>query len=149
MLAFQWASPVPRWRKDASDVILVDDNFSSIVKAIMWGRCVNDAVRKFLQFQLSTNVTAVVVTSVTAIISSSETSALSAVQLLWINIIMDTFAALALATDPASPALLDRKPDKLTSPLFTVNMYKQIFCNRLIRSPSHSSSTFMVCRFSA
>lgn len=112
--------------KDASDVILMDDNFASIVKAIMWGRCVNDAVRKFLQFQLSTNVTAVVVTSVTAIVSSSETSALSAVQLLWINIIMDTFAALALATDPASPVLLDRKPDKLTAPLFTVNMYKQI-----------------------
>ena len=113
--------------KDASDVILMDDNFSSIIKAILWGRCVNDAVRKFLQFQLSTNVTAVVVTSVTAIISTSETSALSAVQLLWINIIMDTFAALALATDPASPALLDRRPDKLTAPLFTVNMYKQIF----------------------
>ncbi|KAF8440336.1 Ca-transporting ATPase [Boletus edulis BED1] len=113
--------------KDASDVVLMDDNFSSIVKAIMWGRCVNDAVRKFLQFQLSTNVTAVVVTSLTAIISSSETSALSAVQLLWINIIMDTFAALALATDPATPVLLDRKPDKLTSPLFTVDMYKQIF----------------------
>lgn len=113
--------------KDASDVILMDDNFSSIVKAIMWGRCVNDAVRKFLQFQLSTNVTAVVVTSVTAIVSSSETSALSAVQLLWINIIMDTFAALALATDPASPVLLDRKPDKLTASLFTVGMYKQIF----------------------
>ena len=113
--------------KDASDVILMDDNFSSIVKAIMWGRCVNDAVRKFLQFQLSTNVTAVVITSVTAIASASETSVLSAVQLLWINIIMDTFAALALATDPASPVLLDRKPDKLTSPLFTVDMYKQIF----------------------
>ncbi|KAG1872060.1 Ca-transporting ATPase [Suillus tomentosus] len=112
--------------KEASDIILMDDNFSSIVKAIMWGRCVNDAVRKFLQFQISTNVTAVVITSVTAIASSSETSALSAVQLLWINIIMDTFAALALATDPASPALLNRTPDKQTAPLFTVNMYKQI-----------------------
>ncbi|KAG2036848.1 hypothetical protein BDR03DRAFT_1052346 [Suillus americanus] len=112
--------------KEASDIILMDDNFSSIVKAIMWGRCVNDAVRKFLQFQISTNVTAVVITSVTAIASNSETSALSAVQLLWINIIMDTFAALALATDPASPALLDRKPDKQTAPLFSVDMYKQI-----------------------
>ncbi|KAF9223507.1 Ca-transporting ATPase [Gyrodon lividus] len=112
--------------KEASDIILMDDNFSSIVKAIMWGRCVNDAVRKFLQFQLSTNVTAVVVTFVTAVASSSETSVLSAVQLLWINIIMDTFAALALATDPASTALLDRKPDKLSAPLFTVDMYKQI-----------------------
>ncbi|KAG1781576.1 Ca-transporting ATPase [Suillus placidus] len=112
--------------KEASDIILMDDNFSSIVKAIMWGRCVNDAVRKFLQFQISTNVTAVVITCVTAIVSNSETSALSAVQLLWINIIMDTFAALALATDPASPVLLDRKPDRQTAPLFTVDMYKQI-----------------------
>jgi P-type Ca2+ transporter type 2C len=112
--------------KEASDIILMDDNFSSIVKAIMWGRCVNDSVRKFLQFQISTNVTAVVVTSVTAVASSQESSALSAVQLLWINIIMDTFAALALATDPASPVLLNRKPDKKTDPLFTVNMIKQI-----------------------
>jgi Ca2+-transporting ATPase len=117
--------------KEASDIILMDDNFSSIVKAIMWGRCVNDAVRKFLQFQISTNITAVVITSVTAIASNSETSALSAVQLLWINIIMDTFAALALATDPASPALLDRKPDRQTAPLFSVDMYKQIFLQSL------------------
>ena len=113
--------------KEASDIILMDDNFASIVKAIMWGRCVNDAVRKFLQFQISVNITAVVITFVTAVASNSETSALTAVQLLWINIIMDTFAALALATDPASPSLLDRKPDKKTAPLFSVDMYKQIF----------------------
>ncbi|KAH8109562.1 calcium-translocating P-type ATPase [Phellopilus nigrolimitatus] len=113
--------------KEASDIILMDDNFASIVKAIMWGRCVNDAVRKFLQFQVSVNITAVIITFVTAVASSQEESALSAVQLLWINIIMDTFAALALATDPASPALLDRKPDKKTAPLFNVDMYKQIF----------------------
>ncbi|RPD74953.1 calcium-translocating P-type ATPase [Lentinus tigrinus ALCF2SS1-7] len=112
--------------KEASDIILMDDNFASIVKAIMWGRCVNDAVRKFLQFQISTNVTAVIITFVSAVASVQEESVLSAVQLLWINIIMDTFAALALATDPATPALLDRKPDKKTSPLFTVDMYKQI-----------------------
>jgi Ca2+-transporting ATPase len=112
--------------KEASDIILMDDNFSSIVKAIMWGRCVNDAVRKFLQFQLSTNVTAVIITFVTAAASEEEESVLSAVQLLWINIIMDTFAALALATDPATEALLDRKPDKKTAPLFSTEMYKQI-----------------------
>ncbi|KAI0312928.1 hypothetical protein OF83DRAFT_1143615, partial [Amylostereum chailletii] len=112
--------------KEASDIILMDDNFASIVKAIMWGRCVNDAVRKFLQFQISTNVTAVVITLVSAIASSEEESVLSAVQLLWINIIMDTFAALALATDPASPALLDRQPDKKWAPLFSVDMIKQI-----------------------
>jgi Ca2+-transporting ATPase len=112
--------------KEASDIILMDDNFTSIVKAIMWGRCVNDAVRKFLQFQLSTNVTAVVITFVTAASSIDEESVLSAVQLLWINIIMDTFAALALATDPATESLLYRKPDKKTAPLFSVDMYKQI-----------------------
>ncbi|KLO10815.1 calcium-translocating P-type ATPase [Schizopora paradoxa] len=112
--------------KEASDIILMDDNFASIVKAIMWGRCVNDAVRKFLQFQISVNITAVIVTFATAVASASETSALSAVQLLWINIIMDTFAALALATDPASMSLLDRKPEKRHAPLFSVDMYKQI-----------------------
>lgn len=113
--------------KEASDIILMDDNFSSIVKAIMWGRCVNDAVRKFLQFQISVNITAVIITFVTAVASAEEESALSAVQLLWINIIMDTFAALALATDIATPSLLDRKPDRKTAPLFNVDMYKQIF----------------------
>ncbi|KAJ4479980.1 Ca-transporting ATPase [Lentinula aciculospora] len=112
--------------KEASDIILMDDNFASIVKAIMWGRCVNDAVRKFLQFQLSTNVTAVVITFVSAVASNEEESVLSAVQLLWINIIMDTFAALALATDPASEALLNRKPERKNAPLFSVDMYKQI-----------------------
>jgi Ca2+-transporting ATPase len=112
--------------KEASDIILMDDNFASIVKAIMWGRCVNDAVRKFLQFQVSTNITAVIITFVSAIASGEEASVLSAVQLLWINIIMDTFAALALATDPASPALLDRKPDSLAAPLFSVHMIKMI-----------------------
>ncbi|KAJ2926822.1 hypothetical protein H1R20_g10267, partial [Candolleomyces eurysporus] len=112
--------------KEASDIILMDDNFKSIVQAIMWGRCVNDAVRKFLQFQISTNVTAVVITFVSATSSIHEESVLSAVQLLWINIIMDTFAALALATDPASESLLDRKPDRKTAPLFSVDMYKMI-----------------------
>ena len=112
--------------KEASDIILMDDNFSSIVKAIMWGRCINDAVRKFLQFQITTNVTAVVITFVSAVSSVQESSVLSAVQLLWINIIMDTFAALALATDPASEALLDRKPEKKNAPLFSVDMYKMI-----------------------
>ncbi|KAI0342676.1 calcium-translocating P-type ATPase [Trametopsis cervina] len=120
--------------KEASDIILMDDNFSSIVKAIIWGRAVNDAVRKFLQFQISTNITAVIITFVSAVASASETSVLSAVQLLWINIIMDTFAALALATDPASYKSLERKPDKKTAPLFTVDMYKQIFGQSLYQT---------------
>ncbi|EPQ30117.1 uncharacterized protein PFL1_02234 [Pseudozyma flocculosa PF-1] len=112
--------------KEASDIILMDDNFASIVSAIMWGRCVNDAVRKFLQFQLSVNVSAVIVTFVTAVASSEEKSALTAVQLLWINLIMDTLAALALATDPAHPGLLDRKPDRRNAPLISTDMWKMI-----------------------
>ncbi|KAK0522645.1 plasma membrane calcium [Tilletia horrida] len=112
--------------KEASDIILMDDNFASIVSAIMWGRCVNDAVRKFLQFQLSVNVVAVIVTFVTAVASEEEQSILTAVQLLWLNIIMDTFAALALATDPATPKLLKRKPDRRNAPLISTDMWKMI-----------------------
>ena len=112
--------------KEASDIILMDDNFASIVSAIIWGRCVNDSVRKFLQFQISVNITAVLITFISAVASDEEESVLSAVQLLWINIIMDTFAALALATDPATRKLLDRKPDARNAPLFTVEMGKMI-----------------------
>src|SRR6185437_6738924 len=103
--------------KEASAIILMDDNFSSIVKAIMWGRSVNDAVKKFLQFQLTVNVTAVLLTFISAISSDEEKSVLKAVQLLWVNLIMDTFAALALATDPPTPELLNRKPEPRTAPL--------------------------------
>jgi len=111
--------------KEASDIILMDDNSPSIVKAIMWGRCVNDSVRKFLRFQIITNITAVVITFATALAFSGEEGVVSAVQRLWINLIMDTFAAFALATDPASPVLLNRKSDKKTKPL-SVDMLKQI-----------------------
>jgi len=82
--------------KEASSIILLDDNFRSIVTAISWGRAVNDAVAKFLQFQITVNITAVALTFVSSVYSSSNTSVLNAVQLLWVNLIMDTFAALAL-----------------------------------------------------
>ena len=112
--------------KEASDTILMDDAFPSILNAITRGRCINDSVRKFLQFQISGNVTVIVITFVWALASSDEKPVLSTVQLLWVNLIVDTFAALTLATDPASPVVLDRKPEKKTDPLFTVNMTKQI-----------------------
>jgi Ca2+-transporting ATPase len=82
--------------KEASSIILLDDNFKSIITAISWGRAVNDAVAKFLQFQVTVNITAVVLTFVSSVYSSDNTSVLTAVQLLWVNLIMDTFAALAL-----------------------------------------------------
>ncbi|KAH9021976.1 calcium-translocating P-type ATPase [Lactarius hengduanensis] len=112
--------------KEASDIILMDDDFSSIVHAIMWGRCVNDSVCKFLQFLISAHFTTVVIMTIWALASSSERPILGAVQLLWIHIIMGTFATLALSTDPASPVLLCRNPNKTTDPLFSVNMTKQI-----------------------
>ena len=113
--------------KEASDIVLMDDNFASIVQAIVWGRAVHDAVRKFLQFQVTPTFAAVVVTLVSALASArTDGSVLGAVQLLWVAIVIDTFAALALATDPASPALLARAPERRDAPLFTVDMLKQI-----------------------
>lgn len=112
--------------KEASDIILMDDNFASIVKALMWGRAVNDAVKKFLQFQITVNITAVLLAFVSAVASSEESSVLTAVQLLWVNLIMDTFAALALATDPPTRKILNRKPDPKSAPLITLNMWKMI-----------------------
>jgi len=105
--------------KEASAIILMDDNFSSIVQAIKWGRGVNDSVKKFLQFQLTVNITAVVLTFVSAIADASESSVLTAVQLLWVNLIMDTLAALALATDRPTMELLNRPPESRAASLIS------------------------------
>lgn len=112
--------------KEASSIILMDDNFSSIVKAISWGRCVNDAVKKFLEFQITVNIVAVFLTFLSSVVSENQKSVLTAVQLLWVNLIMDTFAALALATDPPTPELLQRAPEPRSSPLITFRMWKMI-----------------------
>jgi len=111
--------------KEASSIILMDDNFASIITALMWGRAVNDAVQKFLQFQITVNITAVVLAFVTAVYDDEMKPALRAVQLLWVNLIMDTFAALALATDPPTEKILDRPPQG-KGPLITTTMWKQI-----------------------
>ncbi|RIB24300.1 hypothetical protein C2G38_2134118 [Gigaspora rosea] len=112
--------------KEASSIVLMDDNFSSIVKAIMWGRSVNDSVKKFLQFQLTVNLTAVLLTFISAVSSDQQEAILSAVQLLWINLIMNTLAALALATDPPTPDLLKRKPEARSASLISLDMWKMI-----------------------
>ncbi|KAI1741737.1 putative calcium P-type ATPase [Xylaria scruposa] len=112
--------------KEASAIILMDDNFASIVKALKWGRAVNDAVKRFLQFQLTVNVTAVALTFVTAVSSSDESSVLTAVQLLWVNLIMDTLAALALATDPPQDSIIDRKPEPRNAGIVSITMWKMI-----------------------
>ncbi|KAJ1947673.1 plasma membrane calcium [Kickxella alabastrina] len=119
--------------KEASSIVVMDDDFKSIVRACMWGRAVNDAVKKFLQFQITVNVTAVLIAFVSSVADDEEKSVFTAVQLLWINLIMDTFAALALATDPPSESLLDRHPEKQGSPLITFTMWKNIIGQSILQ----------------
>ncbi|ETW07814.1 calcium-translocating P-type ATPase, PMCA-type [Aphanomyces invadans] len=110
--------------KDASDIILMDDNFRSIVSAVKWGRNVYDSIAKFLQFQLTVNLVAITIAIVGAVFL--EESPLTAIQLLWVNLIMDTFASLALATDSPTQAMLERKPYPRTMPLISGRMTKHI-----------------------
>lgn len=113
--------------KQAADILIMDDNFTSIVQAVKWGRNIYDSIRKFLQFQLTVNVVAVVTTFVSAAVL--QEAILSAVQMLWVNLIMDTLAALALATEPPTEALLERKPhgknDYIISPLMMKHILGQ------------------------
>ena len=108
--------------KRASDIVLLDDNFVGMVKATMWGRNVRDNIRKFLQFQLTVNLAACVVAFVGAVINSQNLSPLKPVQLLWLNLIMDTLAALALATELPSDGLLQKAPESKGTPIITRNM---------------------------
>lgn len=110
--------------KEASDIILTDDNFSSIVKAMMWGRNVYDAIAKFLQFQLTANFSAGIFSVVCA--ATIQAVPLKAVQMLWVNLVMDTFASLALATEPPTPDLLKRKPYGRTKNIISLTMLKNM-----------------------
>lgn len=112
--------------REASDIILMTDEFPDIVQAIKWGRTVAESIKKFIQFQLTVNITACVLTFVSAVASPDGHSVLTAVQLLWVNLIMDTLAALALATDEPDDLLLKRKPAGRTAPLISVSMWKMI-----------------------
>ncbi|CAI0442213.1 unnamed protein product [Linum tenue] len=94
--------------KESSDIIILDDNFASVVKVVRWGRSVYANIQKFIQFQLTVNVAALVINVVAAI--SSGDVPLNAVQLLWVNLIMDTLGALALATEPPTDHLMHRTP---------------------------------------
>ena len=90
----------------------------------MWGRNVYDSISKFLQFQLTVNVVAVLV-SLICIFAIEETP-LTAVQLLWVNLIMDSLASLALATEPPTPSLLRRRPYGRTKPLISRSIFRSI-----------------------
>lgn len=110
--------------KEASGIILLDDNFSSIVTAMKWGRNIFDSIRKFLQFQLTVNFVALVMAFVGGAVLRE--SPLNPIQMLWVNLIMDTLASLALATEPPGDDLLKRKPYSRFESLITPNMWKNI-----------------------
>lgn len=112
--------------REASDIILMTDDFTDIVQAIKWGRTVATSIKKFIQFQLTVNITACLLTFVSAVASSENKSVLTAVQLLWVNLIMDTLAALALATDKPDESSLRKKPAGRHTPLISVSMWKMI-----------------------
>jgi len=107
--------------QNACDIVLMDDNFSSTVTAIKWGRNVNDSVAKFLQFQLTVNIVAIVVASIGAVVY--QASPLGAIQMLWVNLIMDSLGSLALATEPPTEALLLRQPYGQSTSMITTSMW--------------------------
>ena len=111
--------------KGASDIILMDDNFTSIVVALRYGRSVYDNVRKFIQFQLSVNVVAMFIVFFGSVVLRD--SPLNAVQMLWVNLVMDTLGALALATEPPAGDILDRQPYKKNNAIVTEVMWRNIF----------------------
>lgn len=112
--------------KKASDIVIMDDNFSSIVKAVLWGRSVFDNIRKFLQFQLTVNVVALTITFLSAV--AGYQPPLNAVMMLWVNLIMDTMGALALGTEPPRKELLERRPYRRDASLISRPMWRNILC---------------------
>ncbi|KAI9122795.1 hypothetical protein K1719_005684 [Acacia pycnantha] len=110
--------------KESSDIIILDDNFASVVKVVRWGRSVYANIQKFIQFQLTVNVAALVINVISAV--SSGNVPLNAVQLLWVNLIMDTLGALALATEPPTNHLMDLRPVGRSEPLITNYMWRNL-----------------------
>ncbi|XP_024037041.1 calcium-transporting ATPase 4, plasma membrane-type [Citrus clementina] len=110
--------------KGNADVIILDDNFSTIVNVAKWGRAVYINIQKFVQFQLTVNVVALVINFVSACASGS--APLTAVQLLWVNMIMDTLGALALATEPPHEGLMKRPPVAKGESFITKVMWRNI-----------------------
>ena len=115
--------------KEASDIVIIDNNFSSIVTAIIYGRNIYDNIRKFLQFQLSVNFCACILVFVCACIGNE--TPLTPIQMLWVNLIMDSLGSLALATEPPYEELLQREPTKRNESMINGRMWKHIIIQSL------------------
>lgn len=118
--------------KEASDMILLDDSFSTITKAIEWGRGLYDNFQRFIQFQLTVNVSAVVVVIVSLLMGLK--APFTALQLLWINIVMDGPPALTLGLEPISPEVMTRKPVERKASIVSKQMLKNILRNGAVIS---------------
>jgi Ca2+ transporting ATPase len=113
--------------KEASKIILLDDNFGSIVTALKWGRNIYHSIRKFLTFQLTINITALTISVLSALVGKIDPP-INAIQMLWVNLIMDTFAALALATEPPSTKVLRELPYGKNESIMNRGMWRNIIC---------------------
>lgn len=111
--------------KEASDIVLLDDSFASITSAVQWGRSIYLNIQRFIQFQLTINVVALLTALIGPFIGVEFP--LTVTQMLWVNLIMDTFAALALATEPSDPVVMKNKPRKISDFIVTRSMAKNIF----------------------
>ena len=126
--------------KEASDMVLLDDSFSTIVKAVQWGRGIYENFKRFIQFQLTVNVSSVVV--VIASILAGFQAPFTALELLWINIIMDGPPALTLGLEPIRADLLKHKPTRRNENILSKRMLIRIFANGL-----YISAIFMLQHF--
>lgn len=110
--------------KEASDITIIDNSFASIGKAVMWGRSLYQNIQRFLLFQLTVNVTACLIVLIGAFMGTE--SPLTVTQMLWINLIMDTFAAMALASLPPSESVMHDRPRDRHAFILTRPMYGEI-----------------------
>lgn len=116
--------------KEASDITIIDNSFSSIGKAVMWGRSLYRNIQRFIVFQMTVNVVACLIVLIGAFLG--QQSPLTVTQMLWVNLIMDTFAAMALAALPPTPAVMREKPRNRKAFIVTPAMWKIIISEGLI-----------------
>ncbi|XP_059632455.1 putative calcium-transporting ATPase 13, plasma membrane-type [Cornus florida] len=115
--------------KQSSDIVILDDNFVSVTNVLRWGRCVHNNIHKFIQLQLTVNIAALFINFVAAV-SVGEVP-LTVVQLLWVNLIMDTLGALALATEQPTKELMEKPPVGQTEPLITNIVWRNLLAQAL------------------
>ena len=116
--------------KEASDIIITDNNFTSIVVAMIYGRSIYENIRKFLQFQLTVNFCACILVFICSCVGNE--TPLNSIQMLWVNLIMDSLGSLALATEPPYEELLNRKPTNRKEFIINGRMWKHIILQSIV-----------------